>query len=96
MFSSWLSGSVAARAVAIEEPGISPTVIRFCASRPTAAFISARNSSSRGPLATMNADAYGRPGGTSPSVSSAGLEIRLITSIRKPSTPRSTHHRIIA
>ena len=35
------------------------------------------------------------PDGTGASTSSAGLEMRLITSIRKPSTPRSTHHRII-
>ena len=34
------------------EPGISPTVSRLRALSPTAAFISARNSSSRGPLAT--------------------------------------------
>ena len=50
MFSSWLAGSVTALAVAMLDPGISPTVSRLRASSPTAAFISARNSSSRGPL----------------------------------------------
>ena len=45
--------------VSIVEPGISPTVSRFRASRPTAAFISARNSSSRGPLA-VNGEADAR------------------------------------
>ena len=41
-------------------------------------------------------DAYGLPSTTGPSGSAGFLEIRLMTSIRKPSTPRSTHQRIIA
>ena len=96
MLSSWLAGSVAARAVAMVDPGISPTVSRLRSSSPTAAFISARNSSSRGPFAVnRKAGASLCPAGGAPSTSS-DLEIKLITSIRKPSTPRSTHQFIIA
>jgi len=36
------------------------------------------------------------PGRTGPSGSAGSFEIRLTTSIRKPSTPRSSHQRIIA
>ena len=98
MSSSCRAGSVNSTASGMVTPGISPTV-STCASRPanTAAYISGRNSWLRGPLVkNWSPGPYGDPGRGVVSGRDVSLLIMLMTSIRKPSTPRSSHQRIMA
>ncbi len=90
------SGSVCSRASSTVTPGISPTVSRPSRPAKTSRYISWRNSCSRGPpTKPAEPSAYADPADNRPSGSGTTLEIMLITSIRKPSTPRSSHQRII-
>ena len=79
-------------------PGISPTVSTW-AGRPakTSRYISWRNSWLRGPqVKYASPGPYRDPGRGTVSGRDVSLLIMLITSIRNPSTPRSSHHRIMA
>ena len=98
MSSSCRSGSVNSTASGTVTPGISPTV-STCTSRPakTSRYISARNSWLRGPkVKYWSPGPYRDPGRGWVSGSDMSLLIMLMTSIRNPSTPRSSHHRIMA
>ena len=98
MSSSCRSGSVNSTASGMVTPGISPTV-STCASRPakTSRYTSARNSWLRGPnVKCWSPGPYKDPGRGCVSGSEVSLLIMLMTSIRNPSTPRSSHHRIMA
>ena len=98
MSSSRRAGSVNSTASAMVTPGISPTVSTW-ASRPakTSAYISWRNSWLRGPQMKYRPPyPYGDPGRGWVSGRDVSLLIMSITSIRNPSTPRSSHHRIMA
>jgi hypothetical protein len=98
MSTSPRAGSVNSRASSTVTPGISPTV-RSAPSGPakTSRCISCRNSWMRGPEAKCsNPSAYSPPAGAWASGREVVLEMKLMTSMRNPSTPRSSHHRIIA
>ena len=102
MSTSARRGSVNSTASSTVTPGISPTVSSE-SSRPakTSRCISCRNSWIRGPQKKCGVPSpsaepgSGGPSGRWPS-GPTSLEIMLMTSMRKPSTPRSSHHRIIA
>jgi len=88
---------VYSRACSTSTNTISPTVKSCRSLSPTSRFISSMNSTSRGPLMTFSTSKLTvSPGDRAPSVRGWVFEIRLMTSIRKPSTPRSTQRRIIA
>ena len=97
MSTSPRAGSVNSRASSTVTPGISPTV-SVGSGRPanTDRCISCMNSWIRGPLMKCSEPSGIMPTPGSRASGSAGsLEIMLMTSMRKPSTPRSSHQRII-
>ena len=97
MSSSPRAGSVNSRPSSMVTPGISPTVI-VCPSRRanTSRCISWTNSWFRGPTRYEPLPSpYGLGPSTGPSGSAGSFEIMSMTSIRNPSTPRSSHQFII-
>ena len=78
------------------DPGISPTV-RNAPSRPpkTSAHLGEELVDARPADVERRAVTEGRLGETGPSGRAGSLEMKLTTSMRKPSTPRSSHQRII-
>ena len=104
MSTSRRAGSVNSRASSTVTPGISPTV-RKAAPRTVEhlAVHLRRGTRGSGGRSTKAAEPSARASGVPPvavrvrpSGSAGSLEMKLMTSIRKPSTPRSSHQRIIA
>ena len=94
--SSWRSKPVYRAASSTLTQGVSPTVITgYLLS--TSRFISRRNSCTRGPFAAAARELSKPPAVTAGSSGKErSLEIRLITSMRKPSTPLSSQNRIMS